>query len=309
MSAIVIEKLSKVYGAVRALDGLDLSVERGAVFGFLGPNGAGKTTTLRILAGVATSSSGKAWIEGIQVGLGGETRNMVGYLPEEPAYYPWMRAREFLVDLIGGLHGMDPAEANLRGEEMLELVGLQEAANRRIGGFSRGMRQRLGLAQALMNKPQVLLLDEPVSALDPVGRRDILRLIKTLGEEATVFMSTHILNDVERVCDRIGIIDRGRLIALDSTEELLRRYAVPIVEVAFDNDPATVLGWVDALREINFVRNVEVAEGQIRITLDGSESSALELQNRVLGANMTVLSYKQARPQLEDVFMRLVGEG
>jgi ABC-2 type transport system ATP-binding protein len=309
MSAIVIEKLSKVYGAVRALDGLDLSVERGAVFGFLGPNGAGKTTTLRILAGVATCSSGKAWIEGIQVGLGGETRNMVGYLPEEPAYYPWMRAREFLVDLIGGLHGMDPAEANLRGEEMLELVGLQEAANRRIGGFSRGMRQRLGLAQALMNKPQVLLLDEPVSALDPVGRRDILRLIKTLGEEATVFMSTHILNDVERVCDRIGIIDRGRLIALDSTEELLRRYAVPIVEVAFDNDPATVLGWVDALREINFVRNVEVAEGQIRITLDGSESSALELQNRVLGANMTLLSYKQARPQLEDVFMRLVGEG
>jgi ABC-2 type transport system ATP-binding protein len=309
MSAIVIEKLSKVYGAIRALDGLDLSVDKGAVFGFLGPNGAGKTTTLRILAGVATPSSGKAWIGGIPVGLGGETRRMVGYLPEEPAYYPWMRAREFLVDLVGGLHGMDPGEANLRGEEMLELVGLQEAANRKIGGFSRGMRQRLGLAQALMNKPQVLLLDEPVSALDPVGRRDILRLIKTLGEEATVFMSTHILNDVERVCDRIGIIDRGRLIALDRTEELLRRYAAPIVEVAFDDEPANVLRWVDALREASFVRNVEVTEGQVRVTLDGSESSALELQNWVLGANMTVLGYKQAQPQLEDVFVRLVGEG
>ena len=237
MSAIVVENLSKVYGAIRALDGLDLSVERGTVFGFLGPNGAGKTTTLRILSGVAIPSSGKAWIEGVRVGLGGEARGLVGYLPEEPAYYPWMRAREFLVDLVGGLHGMDPVEANLRGEEMLELVGLQVAANRRIGGFSRGMRQRLGLAQALMNKPQVLLLDEPVSALDPVGRRDILRLIKTLSEEATVFMSTHILNDVERVCDKIGIIDRGRLIALDRTDELLRRHAAPIVEVTFDDEP------------------------------------------------------------------------
>jgi ABC-2 type transport system ATP-binding protein len=309
MSAIGVEKLSKVYGDIRALDGLDLSVEKGAVFGFLGPNGAGKTTTLRILAGVATPTSGEAWIEGVQVGLGGEARRMVGYLPEEPAYYPWMRAREFLVDLIGGLYGMDPGEANLRGDEMLELVGLQEAANRRIGGFSRGMRQRLGLAQALMNKPQVLLLDEPVSALDPVGRRDILRLIKALGEEATIFMSTHILNDVERVCDMIGIIDRGKLIALDRTEELLRRYAAPIVEVTFNDQPENVLSWADTLRGADFVRNVEVVEGQVRITLDGSESSALELQSWVLGANMTVLGYKQARPQLEDVFVRLVGEG
>ena len=308
MSAIVVENLSKVYGAIRALDGLELSVERGTVFGFLGPNGAGKTTTLRILSGVAIPSSGKAWIEGVRVGLGGEARGLVGYLPEEPAYYPWMRAREFLVDLVGGLHGMDPAEANLRGEEMLELVGLQVAANRRIGGFSRGMRQRLGLAQALMNKPQVLLLDEPVSALDPVGRRDILRLIKTLGEEATVFMSTHILNDVERVCDKIGIIDRGRLIALDRTDELLRRHAAPIVEVTFDDEPEEVLRWADTLRDANFVRHVEASEGQIRITLDGSESSTRELQSRVFGANMAVLSYKQAQPQLEDVFVRLVGE-
>ncbi|OGO15069.1 MAG: multidrug ABC transporter ATP-binding protein, partial [Chloroflexi bacterium RBG_16_48_8] len=228
MSAIVLEGLQKTYGAIRALDGLDLTVETGAVFGFLGPNGAGKTTTLRVLAGVANPTAGKAWIEGIPVGPESKVRGVVGYLPEEPAFYPWMRAREYLVDLIGGLYGLSQHEAGMRGDEMLALVGLEEAAQRRRGGFSRGMRQRLGLAQALMNRPRVLLLDEPVSALDPSGRRDILQMIKKLGEEATVFMSTHILNDVERVCDRIGIIDRGRLIALDKTEDLLGRHASPM---------------------------------------------------------------------------------
>jgi ABC-2 type transport system ATP-binding protein len=308
MSAIVIENLCKTYGAIHALDGLDLSVEKGVVFGFLGPNGAGKTTTLRILAGIANPTSGKAWIEGIPVGARSSARALVGYLPEEPGFYPWMRAREFLVDLVGGLYGMPAGEASARGDEMLSLVGLEEAADRKIGGFSRGMRQRLGLAQALMNRPQVLLLDEPVSALDPVGRRDILRLIEKLGKEATVFMSTHILNDVERVCDVIGIIDRGRIIALDKTEDLIRRYAMPVVEVAFEAEPASVNGWAEKLKGQDFVRGVENVEGGVRVTLDGSNSAALELQNMVLVTNMTVLSYKRVQPQLEDVFLRLVGE-
>jgi ABC-2 type transport system ATP-binding protein len=308
MSAIVIEKLHKVYGAIHALDGLDLSVERGAVFGFLGPNGAGKTTTLRILAGVANPTSGMAWIKGVSVGPRSEARQWVGYLPEEPAFYPWMTAREFLVDLVGGLYGMSTNEAKTRGEQMLDLVGLEEATDRKIGGFSRGMRQRLGLAQALMNRPQVLLLDEPVSALDPVGRRDILRLIEKLGEEATVFMSTHILNDVERICDRIGIIDRGRLIALDSTEELLRRYASPIVEVAFEEEPLAILKWAESLKDLPFIQAVDTIEGKVRITLDGSDTSVRKLQDKVFSTDMKVLSYKRAQPELEDVFLRLVGE-
>jgi len=308
MNAIVIDGLTKRYGTVLALDGLDLTVEKGVVFGFLGPNGAGKTTTLRIVAGVSNPTTGRAWIDGVLVGPRSKTRELVGYLPEEPSFYPWMRAREFLVDLVGGLYGMSPREAGLRGDEMLELVGLQEAADRRIGGFSRGMRQRLGLAQALMNRPEVLLLDEPVSALDPAGRRDILGLIEKLGAESTVFMSTHILNDVERVCDKIGIIDHGRLIALDKTEELLRRYASPIFEVVFDAAPSHVLKWSESLRGLSYVKGIETAESGARITLDGSNSSTLELQNKVLASDMTVLSYKRAQPQLEDVFLRLVGE-
>jgi ABC-2 type transport system ATP-binding protein len=308
MNAIVIEGLTKAYGDIRALDGLDLDVEKGAVFGFLGPNGAGKTTTIRIIAGVANPTSGKAWIEGIPVGARSKARELVGYLPEEPTFYPWMKAQEFLVDLVGGLYGMTPREANLRGGEMLELVGLNEAAERRIGGFSRGMRQRLGLAQALMNRPRVLLLDEPVSALDPAGRRDILGLIEKLGEEATVFMSTHILNDVERVCNRVGIIDRGRLIALDKTEELLHRYASPVFEVAFDAESDLVHKWVESFKEDGFVKGVEIIASEARITLDGSNSSSKELQDRVFASNMMVISYKQAQPQLEDVFLHLVGE-
>jgi ABC-2 type transport system ATP-binding protein len=308
MSALVLEGLVKIYGAIHALDGLDLTVEKGSVFGFLGPNGAGKTTTLRILAGVAIPTAGKAWVEGVPVGPQSPARGMVGYLPEEPGFYPWMRAREFLVDLIGGLLGMTQREAKRRTEEVLGLVGLEEAAERRVGGFSRGMRQRLGLAQALMNRPQVLLLDEPVSALDPAGRRDILRIIARLGEDATVFMSTHILNDVERICDQIGIIDRGRLIALDRTEDLLRRYALPMIEVVFEAEPGLVAEWANSIRDLNYVRGVEANECEVRITLDGTGSSSLDLQRRVLGTNMTLLNYSQAQPRLEDVFLRLVGD-
>jgi ABC-2 type transport system ATP-binding protein len=308
MSALVLEGLVKIYGEIHALDGLDLTVERGSVFGFLGPNGAGKTTTLRILAGVAMPTSGEAYIEGVPAGPRSPARRWVGYLPEEPVFYPWMRAREFLVDLIGGLYGMSPEESKERGGEVLDLVGLEEAAERRIGGFSRGMRQRLGLAQALMNRPQVLLLDEPVSALDPAGRRDILQVIERLGEEATVFMSTHILNDVERVCDQIGIIDRGRLIALDNREDLLKRYASPIIEVAFEADPEAVVQWTQSLRDLKYVRGVEVADCEVLITLDGSAQASLDLQQKVLESNLHLLNYKMAQPRLEDVFLRLVGE-
>lgn len=308
MSAILIEGLRKSYGDIIALDGLDLSVERGVIFGFLGPNGAGKTTAMKILAGVAFPTAGRAWVEGMPVGPESPARQIVGYLPEEPGFYPWMQPREFLVDLVGGLYGMPRGEAQVRGEELLALVGLEDAADRRIGGFSRGMRQRLGLAQALMNKPQVLLLDEPVSALDPVGRHDILGLIDAMREETTIFMSTHILTDVERICDQIGILDRGRIITLDRREDILRRYAIPMIEVFFDASPPAVLQWADSIKGLNYVVDVDVDESLVKITLDGSDQSPHEIQKMVLGSNLAVLKYEQVRPQLEDVFLRLVGK-
>jgi len=306
VSAIVVEGLRKDYGEVRALDGLDFAVEPGMVFGFLGPNGAGKTTTLRILAGVAHPSGGRAMIEGQPVGPESLARGLLGYLSEEPGFYPWLTAREFLVDLIGGLYGMPAREAKTRGHEMLELVGLDGVSDRRVGGFSRGMRQRLGLAQALMNRPRVLLLDEPVSALDPAGRHDILALIDGLKGNTTVLMSTHILDDVERICDTVGIIDHGKLVALGNRRDLLDQYATPITEVEFDAAEDAVAAWGDSLSGYRFVRDVQVAGRVMRIALEGIEGADLELQNLVLGSNMLLKRYEQVQPQLEDVFLSLV---
>ena len=203
MAAIKCEGLTKRYGNVVALDSLDLSIKERSIFGFLGPNGAGKTTTVKLLVGLSNPTVGRAWIAGQEVtpeaiGL----RKKIGYLPEVPAFYNWMNGPEFL-SFVGELHHLSKAEIKNRSDELLELVELKETAKRRIGGYSRGMRQRLGIAQALMNRPEVLFLDEPCSALDPIGRREVLELIKRLSAGATVFMSTHILSDVERVCDSV----------------------------------------------------------------------------------------------------------
>ncbi len=306
MSSIRIQGLTKTYGPVRALDGLDLSVEPGTVFGFLGPNGAGKTTTIRILAGLARPDGGQAYVAGEPAGPEGRARAQVGYLPEEPRFYPWMRAEEFLAHYVGGLFGLPRNEARHRAGELLERVGLSEAGRRRVGGFSRGMRQRLGLAQALMNRPQVLLLDEPVSALDPGGRKEILELIGGLGERATVFMSTHILADVDRVCDTIGVIDHGRLVARETRDALLDRYAIPAVEVEFEAEPGTVAVWAETMGRHPSAAAVELDGRKVRIRLAGSAGAAEDVQRQALGSGLTVLEYRIARPSLEDVFLRLV---
>ena len=241
MVAIRIEGLHKSFGEVQALDGLGLAVEPGSVFGFLGPNGAGKTTTIRILAGLARADAGQAWIDGLEVAA--DRRRLasrIGYCPQDPAFYPWMTAREF-VDHVGRVFGLPAQERLARTDELLHLVGLAEVADRRVGGFSGGMGQRLGIAQALVNRPPVLLLDEPVSGLDPAGRKELLQLIERLRGECTVFMSTHILADVERVCDTVAIIDRGRLLAEAPQQELLGRYAVPAFEIEVENGLAEQL--------------------------------------------------------------------
>jgi ABC-2 type transport system ATP-binding protein len=291
---------------VKALDGLDLTVEAGTVFGFLGPNGAGKTTTLRILAGLAHPTGGRAWVAGHPVGPESRARALVGYLPEEPHFYTWMSAQEFLADYVAGLFRLERREARARASELLDRVGLKDAARRRIGGFSRGMRQRLGLAQALMNRPQILLLDEPVSALDPGGRRDMLELIGNLKDAATVFMSTHILEDVERVCDTVGILDHGRLVALDAREALLRRYAIPAIEVEFQGAPEAVAAWAEGLTGRPGITGVERTGSLVRIRLQGMDKTSLALQQQVLGAGLPVVRYQVARPSLEDVFLSLV---
>lgn len=313
MSAIRIEALQKAYGAVKALDGLDLAVETGSVFGFLGPNGAGKTTTLRILTGLAQANGGRAWVADTEVtarggGAGGQLAKNFGYLPEEPAFYNWMTPGECL-DYVGRLFGLPASARRARTAQLLDLVGLTEVARRRIGGFSRGMRQRLGLAQALVNQPPVLFLDEPASALDPAGRKEVLDLIERLRGQCTVFMSTHILADVERVCDGVGIIARGRLITQGPRDDLLARYAVPAFELEAEaGSEGALASWAEAQRRQPWVTAASVSGRTARLTVSDVAAAQRALLPAVVAAGLVLTRYEMVQPSLEDIFLRLVGE-
>jgi ABC-2 type transport system ATP-binding protein len=304
---IRVENLHKHYGAVRALDGLDMTVEEGTIYGFLGPNGAGKTTTLRILAGLARPTSGRASVAGVDLAADGRAlAGRIGYLPEEPAFYPWMTPREFL-DYLGRLHGLSAADRAGQIRELLDLVHLAEAAKRRIGGFSRGMRQRLGLAAALVHKPDVLLLDEPVSALDPAGRKEMLETIEDLRGRCTVLMSSHILADVERVCNVVGIIAKGRMIVQSRREALMERYAQPVF-AAEAAEAASASRWAGRLRVQPWAAAVSVEGEAVRVTVNDLARARQEILSCAVAAGVVLRRFEETRPSLEDVFLQLTGK-
>jgi ABC-2 type transport system ATP-binding protein len=301
-----VEGLRKYYGSVHALDGLYLEVAPGTIFGFLGPNGAGKTTTLRILTGLARPTSGNARVAGIDILKDGRRlAPHIGHLPEEPAFYPWMTPREFL-DYLGYLYGLSSKERAARTRELLALVRMEDVSRRRIAGFSRGMRQRLGVAAALIHHPEVLFLDEPASALDPAGRKEVLDLIESLRGQCTVVMSTHILADVERVCDEVGIIARGRLLVQSPRQELLEHYAIPAFEVEADDDTA-LARWAENLRSLPWVISVALLNGAYRITVRDVQAAKRELLTSAVHSGLILNRYEEVRPSLEEVFLQLVG--
>lgn len=308
MEAIACRGLTKQYGSVIAVDNLDLFVEQGSVFGFLGPNGAGKTTTVRLLVGLSQPTVGQASIMGQRVRINSvDLRNRIGYLPEEPSFYNWMTGRGFLL-YVGELFRLSSHENRKRCDEMLEFAGLKDAAKRKIGGYSKGMRQRLGLAQAMMNRPEVLFLDEPCSALDPIGRREVLDAIIKLKSYTTIFMSTHILSDVERTCDTVGIIDKGRLVIQESTNRLRERFASPIFEVEVEGDASPLaarlrsLPWVTAVEEAG-----RDAGAMLRIRTDNVAEARRELPGIVSDSGLVLIRYELISPSLEDVFIQMIG--
>jgi ABC-2 type transport system ATP-binding protein len=234
---IVIEGLSKSYASgwpgrppFVALDGLSLTVERGEIFGFLGPNGAGKTTTLKILMGLVRATGGRALLLGQPAG-DVETRRRIGFLPESPYFYDYLTAEEFL-RFYGQLAGLGQAVIAQRVTDLLSLVDLVDARARQLRKFSKGMLQRIGLAQALIHDPELVILDEPMTGLDPVGRKQVRDLILSLRDRGkTIFFSTHILHDVEMICDRVGIVIKGRLLASGRVDELVRQDHTQSVEI------------------------------------------------------------------------------
>lgn len=307
MTAIVIENLVKTYGTVRALDGLNLNVPTGSIFGFLGPNGAGKTTTLRILAGLAKPTSGKVTIGGVELNnTAPRPSDKVGYLPEEPAFYGWMTPVEFLT-YVGRIFELDKQGLSKRITELLDLVGLSEVKKRKIGGFSRGMRQRMGIAQALVNTPEILLLDEPVSALDPSGRKDILELIETLAKHSTVVMSSHILSDVERVCDTIAIIDKGRTLVQERKDALMGRYASNILELEVDPRAGrSIDDWKQVVFDLPGVYKGTTEGYTLRLAVEDIDLAQQSVLAQLAKDKIAIVRFEQVKPSLEDVFMKLV---
>jgi ABC-2 type transport system ATP-binding protein len=241
-------------------------------------------------------------------GTGGELARNIGYLDQDPRFYPWMRGRE-LMNMVGQLHGLRGAALKQRVGEVLEIVGLTDAAHRRIGGYSGGMRQRLGIGQALINQPRVLFLDEPVSSLDPEGRRDVLEIISRLRGTATVFMSTHILNDVERVCDRVAILNLGHLVVEGPIDELLDRYAQPIYEIEPEpQQPGSIDRLAAVLRGQAWAREVRTTPDTVRVFVDDPKVAGPAILPLVASSGVNVVRYERVRPSLEDVFLRLVAE-
>ncbi|MGE5675284.1 MAG: ATP-binding cassette domain-containing protein [Mycobacterium leprae] len=305
MSTIVCEGLTKRYGSVQALKGINLTVTGKGCVGFLGPNGAGKTTTIRILTGLAHPSGGRATVDGMDVVRERDrVRSRIGYLAQSPAFYNYMGGQEFLL-FVGELFGMESRAARLRSEELLKLLGLWDARRRAIGGYSGGMKQRLGLAQALMNKPSILFLDEPVSALDPVGRHEILELIEQLKAETTIFMSSHVLGDVERVADQVVIINEGTVAVEASMQQLRAEYATPVYTVEVDNPSAD---FADALKRLPYVSGVRREGALYRVTVKDLQAARQNLARQVLDTGAVLLQFGTEAPTLEDIFLKVVGE-
>lgn len=304
--AIRCQGLSKRFGEVEALKSLNLEIPTGTVFGFVGRNGAGKTTTIRLLTGLAHPTQGSAWISGVETTNGDSiAREQFGYLPQAPAFYNWMTPFEYL-DYTGRLYHLPPAERRLRIDELLEMVELQSAGSRRIGGFSGGMIQRLGIAQALIHQPPVLLLDEPTSALDPAGRYEVLNLIDTLRGQVTVFVSSHILQDVERVCDTIGIIHKGDLILVAERGELLDKYPVNVVELDINQTSLALQDtFVTSLEAQPWVSSLTKEGSKIRITVSNLDQGKQSLLPFTVEQGIVLEKYEWVRPSLEEIFLKI----
>jgi ABC-2 type transport system ATP-binding protein len=293
--------LAKRYGHTEALIDLTLRVDAGEIFGFLGPNGAGKTTAVKLLLGLARPTSGGGTVLGAPLG-DRRARRGIGYLPELFRYQPWLRAREVL-ELHAALRSTDGGSRTAPGEidSALADVGLADRANDGVGGFSKGMQQRLGLAVALLGGPQLVVLDEPTSALDPVGRADVRSIVRRARDAgSTILLNSHLLTEVERVCDRVAIVDHGRVLASGAMDDLLGESTV---RVRVTELPPAAL---DGLSAFGAVEAVE--DGWLSIA--GADPDRVpDVVAAVVAAGGRVHAVEASRSSLEDLFMRLVGHG
>ncbi len=303
---IEVTGLSKKYGSLEALKSISFKVEEGSVFGFIGRNGAGKTTTMNILTGLLKFDDGKISIKGKDfLKNKRELSRLIGYLPETPSFYDYMNSYEYL-NFMGEIIGCRSKNLKKTVEELLDKVKLTRQGKRRIGGYSRGMKQRLALAVAFMNSPETLFLDEPASALDPEGRMEMLELIEGMRDERiTIFLSTHILNDAERVCDRICIIDEGKILLTENLSSLYKTYIQPIIDVEFEDDPEHK---IEPLKKLEWVENINIESHKVSIYVKDINTARRKVLKEIANLDAGIISYRIRKSTLEDIFMRMVGK-
>jgi len=304
MNILTISGLSKRFGTQKVIDNLNFSVPEGAVFGFVGQNGSGKTTTMKMILGLLDADSGIVTVCGEQVRYGQtKTNRNIGYLPDVPEFYNYMKPLEYLA-LCGEITGLSKIETKERSEELMVLVGL-DGVKKRIGGFSRGMKQRLGIAQALLSHPKLLICDEPTSALDPVGRKEILDILRKVKGTTTVLFSTHILNDVERICDHVAVLHGGNIAISGTLAEIkaMHRSDSLLLEFSSNDDMMQF-----RLHDIVSSSLPTSEEHETEIILHGSDMR--NLQRTVLTAlvetGLCPVKMELVEPTLENLFLEVV---
>ena len=299
MNVLEVKEIKKSFGSKKVLDGVSFSVPENCVFGFIGRNGAGKTTTMRAILGLLKTDGGEINVCGEKVCYGGTPKSgFIGFLPDVPEFYGYMNAREYLT-MCGEISGEEKSRLKPRITELLELVGLDKEKHR-IKGYSRGMKQRLGIAQALINRPKLLICDEPTSALDPVGRKDILDIISAAKEKTSVVFSTHILSDVERVCSRVAFLEGGKTVFSGSLDDIhaKRRNTALDLTLAHTEDINRVLSF--------FPKGKETETGII--FPDSSDKDCAELMAFLSAQMIPITRLERHEADLEDLFMEVIGK-
>ena len=304
MNSLIIENLSKSFGSNKIIDNISFSVQEGSIFGFLGENGAGKTTTMKMILGLLKKDDGIIKVCGEEVYYGEtKTNKYIGYLPDVPAFYGYMRPTEYL-KLCGEITGMDSKILKNRIEEILNLVGL-ENNNKKIGGFSRGMKQRLGIAQALLNEPKLLICDEPTSALDPVGRKEILDILLKIKGKSTVIFSTHILSDVEKICDSIAILHKGNIALSGEVEKLKQGKRKDVLSIEFIEE--TDLDKFMMFEKIlNYKEHINVEGKNVFISSNNIDKVQRYVLYELGKENILPAKIEILEPTLENLFMEVV---
>ena len=299
MNILEISGLKKHFGEKQVLRGVDLTVPENRVYGFVGRNGAGKTTTMKITLGLLAADEGEVRVCGEKAHYGNTATNrFIGYLPDVPEYYGFMTPMEYL-RFCGEIAGMDAKEIRSRSEELLRLVGLGEEKHR-VKGFSRGMKQRLGIAQALLGRPRLLICDEPTSALDPMGRKEILDVLVAAKEETTILFSTHILSDVEHICDEMALLDQGRIVMQGSIEDVKRRRRSNATEIRMDREE-DMKALLDAFTELK-------RDGSGNLLL-ADPSKMPDILRFMADRKMDPARIEKQEATLEDIFLETIAPG